>query len=357
MQDKSNIFDFDRTALRELFISLEHPKYRADQVIKWLHQGGETSFAAMSNISKKLQLELTNKFAVQTLHCSKESISKDGTIKWLFAVTGNNLIETVFIPERTRGTLCVSSQAGCALKCSFCATGKQGFSRNLSTAEIILQLWQAQKRLDELGNEQKITNVVMMGMGEPLLNLKNLTPALNLMLDDFAYGLSKYKVTVSTSGIVPAMETLKETSEVSMAVSLHAANDKDRDILVPINKKYNIKQLMECCQNYFEKHPRRMITFEYILIDQVNDTKKHALDLAKLVKTINCKVNLIPYNPIDGVDYKTSTKQNIDAFRTILERSNINTTVRKTKGDDIAAACGQLAGNIKAREKKQTHEI
>ena len=354
MQDKLNIFDFDRTALRELFVSLGHPGYRADQVIKWVHQSGETSFAEMSNISKKLQLELTNIFEAPTLHCSKESISKDGTIKWLFAVAGSNLIETVFIPERTRGTLCISSQAGCALKCSFCATGKQGFNRNLSIAEIILQLWQAKQRLLELGDERKITNVVMMGMGEPLLNMKSLVPALNLMLDDFAYGLSKYRVTVSTSGIVPAMEKLKAVSEVSMAVSLHAPTDKDRDILVPINEKYNIKQLITCCQNYFEKQPKRMITFEYILIDQVNDTKKHATDLAKLVKPVNCKVNLIPYNPIDGVDYKTSTAKNIETFKRILERSNINTTVRKTKGDDIDAACGQLAGDIKARNRKAT---
>lgn len=351
MSDKLNIFDFDRTALRELFLSLGHPGYRADQVIKWLHQSRELSFDSMSNISKKLQAELGSMFIAPTMHMSKESISTDGTIKWLFAVSGNNLIETVFIPERTRGTLCISSQAGCALKCSFCATGKQGFSRNLSTAEIILQLWQARQRLSELG-DQKITNVVMMGMGEPLLNLKNLIPALNLMLDDFAYGLSKYRVTVSTSGIVPAMEKLKQASEVSLAVSLHAPNDKDRNILVPINEKYNIKQLMKSCQNYFEKQPKRMVTFEYILINKINDTKGHARDLAKLVKSVNCKVNLIPYNPIAGSDYKTSTQENIRIFKQILERNNINTTVRKTKGDDIDAACGQLAGDIKARGRK-----
>ena len=264
-----------------------------------------------------------------------------------------NQIETVFIPEGKRGTLCISSQAGCALECSFCATGLQGFSKNLTTAEIILQLWQAKKRLAELfpDNSRQVTNVVMMGMGEPLLNLRNLLPALELMLDDYAYGLSKYRVTVSTSGIVPALQKLQQSSEASLAISLHAANDRLRNELVPINKKYNLKELIGCCKEYFAKHPRRKITIEYIMIDGVNDTVSDARQLIKLLSSINCKINLIPYNPVAAFSYKTSTRSSIEKFREKLEQAGLQTTVRKTRGDDIAAACGQLAGDITSRKK------
>jgi 23S rRNA (adenine2503-C2)-methyltransferase len=353
---KLNIYNFSLSQLKDYFVAHNHPGYRATQVIKWLHQDFVTDFNNMTNISKQLRQDLIEQFITPELDCTTEQVSKDGTVKWLFRVDIKNQVETVFIPEKNRGTLCISSQAGCALACSFCATGMQGFSHNLSTAEIIGQLRYAKVRLAEIFPKQKITNVVMMGMGEPLLNLKNLIPALDLMLDDNAYGLSKYRVTVSTSGIVPAMEKLKEVSPAALAVSLHAPNDTLRDELVPINKKYNLKMLLKCCEKYFESQPKRKITIEYIMIDQVNDHTQHAKELAKLLKSINCKVNLIPCNPIKEVDYKPSTGAAIAKFRKILETHGYQTTVRKTRGDDIDAACGQLAGAIKNRikQKKET---
>ena len=349
---KQNIYNFSLNQLKDYFVAQELPGFRATQVIKWLHQECITDFNKMTNLSKKLREDLFEQFITPELDCTAEMISKDGTIKWLFRVDAKNQIETVFIPEKNRGTLCISSQAGCALACKFCATGMQGFSHNLNTAEIIGQLRYAKIRLQSIFPEKNITNVVMMGMGEPLLNMKNLTPALELMLDDNAYGLSKYRVTVSTSGIVPAMEKLKEQSIVSLAVSLHAPNDKLRDELVPINKKYNIKQLIKCCQNYFNQQPKRKVTIEYIMIDGVNDKPEHAKELARLLKSVNCKINLIPCNPIKEVSYMPSKTQALKKFQDILERSNYQTTVRKTRGDDIDAACGQLAGNIKNRINK-----
>ena len=350
---KLNLLNFSLSGLKEYFVAHGQPGYRATQVIKWLHQEFVTDFDKMTNISKTLRAELIENFVTPDMNCSKELISKDGTVKWLFQVDVKNQIETVFIPEDGRGTLCLSSQAGCALACSFCATGMQGFSHNLSTAEIIGQLRYAKLRLKEIDPNKKITNVVMMGMGEPLLNLKNLLPALELMLDDNAYGLSKYRVTVSTSGIVPAMEKLRENSEASLAISLHAPNDLLRNELVPINKKYNLKQLINCCSNYFQNQPKRKVTVEYIMISGVNDTTQHAKDLCKVLKSVNCKINLIPYNPIPDVDYKTSSNNAITKFRNILEQKKLQTTVRKTRGDDIDAACGQLAGNIKNRLKSK----
>lgn len=350
---KLNIYNFSLQQLKDYFVAHEHPSYRATQVIKWLHQEFVTDFGDMTNISKDLRQYLADNFTTPELDCTAEQISKDGTVKWLFRVDVKNQIETVFIPEVNRGTLCISSQAGCALACKFCATGMQGFSHNLSTAEIIGQLRYAKLRLQNIFPDKKITNVVMMGMGEPLLNLKNLMPALELMLDDNAYGLSKYRVTVSTSGIVPAMEKLRDSSIVSLAVSLHAPNDLLRDELVPINKKYNLKALIKCCQTYFSKQPKRKITIEYIMIDGVNDKVIHANELVKLLKPVNCKINLIPCNPIPEVTYKPSTSKNIQTFRNILEKHGYQTTVRKTRGDDIDAACGQLAGAIKNRLNKK----
>lgn len=328
------------------------PAFRADQLIKWLHQARLDDFTRMTNLPKTLQAQLTEQYTISKMHVAAEHISRDGTVKWLFKVDHKNQVETVFIPEDKRGTLCISSQAGCALACRFCATGMQGFSRNLQTAEIIGQLRYAISRLEDMGRTQRITNVVMMGMGEPLLNLNQLIPALTLMLDDYAYGLSKYRVTVSTSGIVPAMEKLRDAIDVALAVSLHAPTDALRNVLVPINKKYNLATLMQCCQQYFHKQPKRAITMEYIMIDSVNDQPEHARALVKCLQNVRCKINLIPYNPIDGVDYRTSTTRNIQVFRGILERAQLQTTVRKTRGDDIDAACGQLAGSINGRQSK-----
>ena len=349
---KHNILNYSRSQLETALVAHGHPAYRATQVIKWLHQGLVKDFAAMTNLSKALRADLASHFFLPSMTCTQQQVSQDGTVKWLFQVSVHNQIETVFIPERNRGTLCISSQAGCALACSFCATGMQGFSHNLNTHEIIGQLQYAIVQLRDIAPQQKITNVVMMGMGEPLLNLQYLLPALELMLDDHAYGLSKYRVTVSTSGIVPAMEKLRAASPVSLALSLHAPNDLLRNELVPINKKYNLKQLIGACNEYFRTEPKRKITIEYIMIQGKNDQPEHAKQLIKLLSHTPCKINLIPYNPIDGVDYVTSSSKAIATFRLILERAHFSTTVRKTRGDDIDAACGQLAGHIANRLKR-----
>lgn len=351
-QAKHNILNYSRSQLETALVAHGHPTYRATQVIKWLHQGLVRNFADMTNLSKGLRADLATHFFLPDMVCNQQQVSQDGTVKWLFQVSVHNQIETVFIPERNRGTLCISSQAGCALACSFCATGMQGFSHNLNTQEIIGQLQYAIRQLRDIAPEQKVTNVVMMGMGEPLLNLNHLLPALELMLDDNAYGLSKYRVTVSTSGIVPAMEKLRAASPVSLALSLHAPNDLLRNELVPINKKYNLKQLISACNSYFQSEPKRKITIEYIMIRGKNDQPEHAKQLIKLLSHTPCKINLIPYNPISGVAYQTSTAKTIATFRLILERAHFATTVRKTRGDDIDAACGQLAGNIKNRLRR-----
>lgn len=338
MTDKVNLLNYNREDLAQFFVERGEKAFRATQIIQWLHQYGVTSFSEMTNLSKALRQELEEIAEVKMPTVLLRENSRDGTCKWLLQLEQGNSIETVFIPEPGRGTLCVSSQVGCALDCSFCATGKQGFNRNLSVAEIIAQVWVA------VHEGHKVTNVVMMGMGEPLLNFKNVVKAMDIMMDDFAYGLSKYRVTLSTSGIIPAMKNLQEASECALAVSLHAPNDELRDILVPINKKYPLQELMEVCKEYYKNSPRRVVTFEYVMLAGVNDSRDHAKQLRCLLQDIPCKVNLIPFNSFSGVDYKSSRPEVIEEFRNLL--TDIQTNVRKTRGDDINAACGQLVGKV-----------
>lgn len=337
--------------MRELLSSWDEQPYRAQQIIQWIHQAGLTDFAKMTNLGKTLREKLSQLSCIklpEIIACQK---SNDGTHKWLLKLECGNCIETVFIPEANRGTLCVSSQVGCALNCSFCSTAKQGFNRNLTTAEIIGQVWLAVRELSQSqGNHDKrVTNVVMMGMGEPLLNFDNVVSAMDIMMDDFAYGLSKRRVTLSTSGVLPDLERLREVSPVALAVSLHAPNDELRNELVPINKKYPLAQLMALCKIYFKNEPRRKVTFEYVMLKGVNDQPEHVIQLIKLLRNIPAKVNLIPFNPFPMTQYERSSQETIDAFREKLMAHGINTITRKTRGDDIDAACGQLAGEVKDR--------
>jgi 23S rRNA (adenine2503-C2)-methyltransferase len=353
---KVNLLDFDKKSLSEFFVSIGEKPYRAAQVLQWIHHYGITDFSKMSNLAKSLREKLSETAQLQLPEISTEQLSIDGTRKWVLKLADNNCIETVFIPEETRGTLCISSQVGCALNCSFCSTGKQGFSRNLTTAEIIGQIFIAIRQLTQENkvNDHQVTNVVMMGMGEPLLNFDNVVKAMNIMMDDHCYGLSKRRVTLSTSGVVPQMEKLSEISDVSLAVSLHAPNDELRDTLVPINKKYPLEKLMGVCKNYFQDEPRRKITFEYVMLDGINDQEKHAYQLIKLLKNVPAKINLIPFNSIPFSDYKCSPKETINRFRDILIREGgMMTVTRKTRGDDIDAACGQLAGKVIDRTRRQ----
>jgi 23S rRNA (adenine2503-C2)-methyltransferase len=323
-----------------------------------MHKNGESDFAAMSDIAAALRVKLQASACVQSPAVMRAELSDDGTRKWLLDVGTGNAVETVFIPEATRGTLCISSQAGCALDCSFCSTGKQGFNRNLTVAEIIGQLWWANR---EIGKNAEglwpISNVVMMGMGEPLLNFDNTVSALRLMLDDNAYGLSRRRVTVSTSGVIPAMDRLRDECPVALAVSLHAPNDALRDVLVPINQKYPLRELLAACQRYLDKAPRDFVTFEYVMLDGVNDSEKQARELVNLVRDVPCKFNLIPFNPFPQTHYKRSKSEAIRRFRDILMQAEIVTTTRKTRGDDIAAACGQLAGQVQDKTKRTTHRL
>lgn len=353
--DRVNLLDYDRAGLREYFASIGEKPFRADQVIKWLYQHGVSDFAAMSNLALSLREKLEQVSEIYLPEVEQANLSSDGTSKWIFRLRGGNSIETVFIPEKNRGTLCVSSQVGCALDCSFCSTARQGFNRNLSAGEIIGQVWLATHLLakNPATKQHRITNVVMMGMGEPLLNFNNLVKALNLMLDDSAYGLSKRRVTVSTSGVLPAMDKLKETVDVSLAVSLHAANDTLRSDLVPLNDKYPIAELMETCRRWVGKGDRkRHVMFEYVMLDGVNDQPEHARELVKLLKGFPCKVNLIPFNPFEQSGYQRSSAEAIDRFWQILHKNKIVATRRKTRGDDIDGACGQLAGQVNDRSKR-----
>lgn len=344
---KINLLNFDPEAMKSFVIAEGQSAFRATQLTKWIHQHFISDFSDMSNISKSFQALLNKKAEINAPTISTEHISSDGTIKWLMKVDDGNAVETVYIPEAKRATLCISSQVGCTLNCSFCATGKQGFNRNLSTAEIIGQLWRANAVLKEqFPDNQPITNVVMMGMGEPLYNYDHVVSALKLMLDDNAYMLSKKRVTVSTAGVLPKMEALKETVDVAMALSLHAPNNELRNVLVPLNKKYNIEALMEVCKSYFPKGSKRKVLMEYILLKDVNDTAEHARQLVKLLNNIPCKVNLIPYNPVFGLQYERSDETRILAFQNILMKHGIRTLMRKTRGDDITAACGQLKGTV-----------
>jgi 23S rRNA (adenine2503-C2)-methyltransferase len=348
-----NLLDLDPEALSAYFASLGEKPFRAKQVLRWLHHFGAEDVGQMTDIARSLREKLAIEAAIIAPPKVSDKLSHDGTRKFLFSVGNDNAIETVFIPEAERGTLCISSQAGCALDCAFCSTGKQGFNRNLTTAEIIGQLWQANKALgrDPKG-DRIISNVVMMGMGEPLTNFDNVVAALRLMLDDNAYGLSRRRVTVSTSGIVPAMDRLREACPVALAVSLHAPNDALRDELVPINKKYPLVELLAACNRYLEKAPRDFITFEYVMLDGVNDSDAHARQLVDIAAQVPCKYNLIPFNPFPAAHFKRSSADRIRRFADILMSAGIITTTRKTRGDDIDAACGQLAGQVKDKSRR-----
>ncbi|PPE67892.1 23S rRNA (adenine(2503)-C(2))-methyltransferase RlmN [Caldimonas caldifontis] len=353
-----NLLDFDLDGLAAYCEGLGEKRFRAVQLFRWIHQKGASDFAQMSDLAKSLRDKLAAAAEVRPLPVLTEQASADGTIKWLFDVGGGDAVEAVFIPEDDRGTLCVSSQAGCAVGCRFCSTGHQGFSRNLATGEILAQLWFAEhhlrRRLALKPGERAITNVVMMGMGEPLQNYNALVPALKVMLDDHGYGLSRRRVTVSTSGVVPMMDRLRQDCPVALAVSLHAPNDALRDELVPLNRKYPLQELLEACNRYLESAPRDFITFEYCMLDGVNDTDAHARQLIALVQGhVRCKFNLIPFNPFPASGLKRSPRERVQAFAQILADAGLVTTVRKTRGDDIDAACGQLAGEVQDRTDVQ----
>ncbi|SPY08362.1 Ribosomal RNA large subunit methyltransferase N [Oligella urethralis] len=363
MTEKQNLLGLDLDALTAELQAAGHKPFRAKQLLRWVHQRGEADFACMSDLAKDFRSQLQNRYTVATLTPIVDKISSDGTRKWLFDVGDNNAIESVFIPEDDRGTLCISSQAGCTVACPFCSTGYQGFNRNLTTAEIIAQLWYARAEL--LKNQSAartdgqlpveplrvISNVVMMGMGEPLLNYRELLPALKLMVEDNAYGLSRRRVTVSTSGVVPMMDRLAEDCPVALAVSLHAPNDDLRDRLVPLNKKYPLRELLAACNRYLAHAPRDFITFEYIMLDGVNDSDQHADELIAIAKEVRCKLNLIPFNPFPQSGLKRSSNNRVRAFAERLQAAGVITTTRKTRGDDIDAACGQLAGDVKDRSR------
>ena len=351
---KTNLLNFNLAALTQHFAEMGEKPFRAKQVMRWMHQSGASSFDDMTDLAKSLRVKLNEQacIGVPDLMVSQQSL--DGTRKWLLDVGTGNGVETVFIPEAERGTLCISSQVGCALECTFCSTGRQGFNRNLSTSEIIGQLWWANKAMGVTPkNERVISNVVMMGMGEPLANFDNVVAALSIMLDDHGYGLSRRRVTVSTSGMVPQMDRLKDVMPVALAVSLHASNDAVRDEIVPLNKKYPLKSLMAACQRYLVKAPRDFITFEYVMLDGINDKAQHARELIELVRDVPCKFNLIPFNPFPNSGYERSSNENIRVFRDILQQAGFVVTVRKTRGDDIDAACGQLAGQVQDKTRRQ----
>ena len=356
-KEKVNLLGFSASRLGEFFEEIGEKRFRATQVIKWIHQEGECDFNAMTNISKDLRAKLNDVAEIKLPEVVNYQDSVDGTRKWLIRVDGGSCIEMVYIPERERGTLCVSSQIGCALDCSFCATGKQGFNRDLTAAEIIGQLWIAADSFDQFKPKAKrrVTNVVMMGMGEPLMNFDNVVDAMGIMLEDNAYGLSKRRVTLSTAGVVPQLDKLADVSDVSLAISLHAPNDELRNQLVPINRKYPLAQFIQSAKNYIEKMPdnRRKVTVEYTLMDQVNDRSVHAHELVELLKDLPCKINLIPFNSFPGSGYKTVTNTALNRFRDILIAGGYTVMVRTTRGDDIAAACGQLAGEVNDRTKRQ----
>ena len=354
MNSSINLMGLDRQAMEEYFLSLGEKSFRASQVMKWIHPVGVNDIAEMTNLSKSLRESLSKKAQISVPEIISDRLSDDGTRKWLLKVPGKSAIEMVFIPEDKRGTLCVSSQVGCTLNCSFCATGKQGYNRDLTTAEIIGQVWLAKHLLaKQYGTDDRIvTNVVMMGMGEPLMNFDNVVSAMKIMQDDFCFGLSKRRITLSTAGVVPKIDLLRRECPVSLAVSLHASNDELRDVLVPINKKYPIKVLLEACNRYLEDSNRGRITFEYVMLQGVNDKLEHAHQLAELMKTVPAKVNLIPFNSFDGIDYERSSNSRINRFRDILHSHSVVVTVRRTRGEDIEAACGQLAGDVMDRTRR-----
>jgi 23S rRNA (adenine2503-C2)-methyltransferase len=356
-----NLLDVDRQGLGALCAEMNEKPFRATQLFRWIHQRGAVNFDDMSDLALVFRHKLKERFAVAPLSVLSQHESGDGTIKWLFDVGGGNAVETVYIPERDRATLCVSSQAGCAVGCRFCSTGHQGFSRNLSTAEIVAQLWYAEHWLRKRNgsSERVISNVVMMGMGEPLQNYSALVPALRVMLDDHGYGLSRRRVTVSTSGVVPFIDRLSQDCPVALAVSLHAPTNPLRSDLVPLNKKYPISELLNACERYLQYAPRDHLTFEYCMLDGVNDQAEHALALIALLQerpALKCKLNLIPFNPFPASGLKRSSALQVQRFSDILTQAGFVTTVRKTRGDDIDAACGQLAGDVRDRTQVE-HRI
>lgn len=354
----TNLLNLNQKQLADYFISIGEKPFRAKQLMRWVYHYGVTDLDQMTDIAKVLRERLGNETSFNLPEVQLEQASDDGTRKWLIGANNqkdgtNSSVETVFIPEDDRGTLCISSQVGCALECTFCSTGRQGFNRNLTVSEIIGQLWIANQSLRKVDGydmlaptDRIISNVVMMGMGEPLANYDNVVSAMQIMLDDHGYGLSRRRVTLSTSGLVPKMDRLKEDCPVALAVSLHAPNDALRDVIVPINKKYPIKELMAACERYLVKAPRDFVTFEYVMLDGINDTVEHAHQLLDVVKNVPCKFNLIPFNPFPNSGYGTSTPNHIRVFKDILMNAGYVVTVRKTRGEDIDAACGQLAGKV-----------
>jgi len=364
--DLVNLLNLSRSELRNFFQSIGEKPFRADQVMKWIHHSGVSDFSEMTNLGKPLRQKLTESAVIQAPNIIDKKFSKDGTRKWVLEIDRHNYVETVFIPGKTRGTLCVSSQVGCALDCSFCSTGKQGFQRDLNLSEIIGQVWIANKSFEEdppdstkqtwAESERHITNVVMMGMGEPLLNFTPVVQAMELMKHDFGYGISKRRVTLSTSGVVPKMYELVKEIDVALAVSLHAPNDELRNELVPINKKYPLGELLEACRHYlsFFGEGRRRITMEYVLLAGVNDSEQHARQLSKLLKTVPSKINLIPFNSFPNSGYERPSVKVIERFRDVLVKDGYVVTLRTTRGDDIDAACGQLVGKVLDRTRRQS---
>lgn len=355
----TNLFGLDRAALRAVFADMGEKPFRADQVMQWIYRRGLDDFDGMTNVAKDLRERMKQCFEIRHPELVTEQVSKDGTRKWVLRLDGGNAVETVFIPEDDRGTLCISSQVGCAMDCSFCSTGKQGLNRNMTTAEIIAQVWFAARTLGgDFQNERVISNIVFMGMGEPLANYQPVVTAIRILLDDFGFGLSKRRVTVSTSGLVPFIDRLKEDVDVALAVSLHAPNDPLRDELVPINRKYPIEDLMEACRRYTDgKNHKAHIVYEYVMLDGVNDSPAHAKELARLLGDMPAKVNLIPFNPFPKAGYRRSQPERIAAFADILRGRRIVCTTRKTRGDDIDAACGQLVGEVASKQKQRLGDV
>jgi 23S rRNA (adenine2503-C2)-methyltransferase len=350
---KTNLLGLERQALERFFVSLGEKPFRARQVMKWIYHRGVADFAAMTDVSRELRDKLAASAEVRVPEIGAHQPSSDGTRKWLLRMDLTNGIETVFIPEEGRGTLCISSQVGCALDCAFCSTGKQGFNRNLATAEIVGQVWLAARELGHFEGERRaITNVVLMGMGEPLANYEAVLPALRLLLDDYGFGLSKRRVTLSTSGLVPEIDRLADDVDVALAVSLHAPNDALRDRLVPVNRKWPIAELLAAMKRYVAKQPHRHVLIEYVMLDGVNDTPAHARELTRICSQLPCKVNLIPFNPFPGTGFRRSPDAAIAAFREHLQGKGIITTTRRTRGDDVDAACGQLAGEVADRTRR-----
>ncbi len=358
--EKVNLLGMSRSQLETFFLQLGEKKFRASQILRWIHQRGVSDFDLMTDISKALRERLKQIAEITIPEVIYENFSADGTRKWVMQMPGGSSIETVFIPEDDRGTLCVSSQIGCSLDCSFCSTGKQGFNRNLSSAEIIGQLWIAARSFgsDEITKHRHVTNIVFMGMGEPLLNFDNVVSACDIMMEDFAYGISKRRLTVSTSGLVPQLDQLGEVTDVSLAISLHAPNDELRNELVPVNKKYPIRALLDACHRYLDNLPdKRKITVEYTLIAGVNDQLEHARELVGLLKRLPCKINLIPFNPFPLSDYKRPSRNAVMRFQKVLNEAGYIATIRTTRGDDIDAACGQLVGQVQDRTKRSARYI